>query len=180
MHYLWLLVDQEAAFFLYYAGLAAAQISKGLTLASAVGVVWTQPMSNIIMLSPLLVLSQRKCFCWFPRLHMLLNQTFIHPISRVRPQLRRAWKGGYGALTCRRSGRRFLFFYSNSSLLQVLSLSSTGVCHVFSLMNIITLLRIVDGLVWAFPWLWQLASTYPFPSDPRQSSSNWNLKQCSD
>lgn len=110
--------------------------------------------------------SQRKCFCWFIRLHMLLNQVFIHPISRAKRRLQRAWKGGYGALTSRRSGRRFLFFYSNSSLLQVLSLSSPGVCHVFSLMNNITLLRIVDGLVWAFPWLWQLASTFPFPADP--------------
>lgn len=36
---LWLLVNQEAALFLYYPGMAAAQISKGESLASPVGVV---------------------------------------------------------------------------------------------------------------------------------------------
>lgn len=134
-------------------------------------------MSHIIMLSLFLILCHSvSVFVGCERLYMLLNRAFIHPISRAKRTLQRAWKGGYGALTCRRSGRRFLFFYSYSSLLQVLSLSSPGVCHVFSLMNNITLLRIVDGLVWAFSWLWQLASTFPFLSDPWQSSLNIDFK----
>lgn len=70
-----------------------------------------------------------------PALPFLTRFLYI-PDSNQKRSVAGPRESGYGPLASRRSWRRVLIFYSNSSLLQVLTHTSPRIfCHVFSLMR---------------------------------------------